>query len=272
MLANSYTTRRLLTTLTPLAHLQRAPYCGPVQSLAIPTSDGVSLDGVLLSRQRPDLLIISHGFASSQRSRGIVWLAEQLADRWDVLTFDWRGYGSSGGHATFGGDEALDFAAVLAYAREANYRSVGVIAESMGGLITLAALGAAAADATLPDRVATVGAPVDYGLTAGLRPHLIRHVAPKPWVRRFAPLLGFRMGPVNPPRPLDVVRNIRLPLMVIHGDQDTTVPVANAHHLREQVPHADLRIYEGVDHGVDTMRLQAPQRFLADLREHFSAM
>jgi pimeloyl-ACP methyl ester carboxylesterase len=264
-----YALRRLVAALTPVSHWQRAPYSGAVQLVRVRAADGVEIAATLFPRRRRDLLIVCHGFASSQRSVGIVWLAEALAGPWDVLTFDWRGYGASGGRASLGGGEALDLAAVVDYARARGYRRVGVIAESMGGLIALATLGSAG----LPvDRVATLAAPADYALTGGVRPHLVRHVAPRPALRPFAPLLGFRLGPLSLLRPLDVIGQIDLPLLLVHGATDTTVPLRNARLLHERAPNATLRIYPGVGHGVEAMRAQVPRTLLDDLRSHFALL
>jgi pimeloyl-ACP methyl ester carboxylesterase len=268
----TYASRRLAAALTPISHLQRAPYCGPIERLSIRAADGVEVAATLLPRGRPDLLVICHGFASCQRSVAIVWLAEALAGTWDVLTFDWRGYGLSGGNASFGGDEALDLAAVIEAARARSYRCVGVIGESMGGLISLATLGAARGTPLRADAIATLGAPADYALTGGLRPHLFRHVAPRRWASHLSPLLGFRLGGLNPARPLDVVGDIDAPLLLIHGDADAVVPLRNAELLAERAPQARLRVYRGVGHGVIAMRAQAPQALLDDLRAHFSTL
>lgn len=269
----TYAAQRLAALLTPVSYLQRAPYSGTTRALTIRTADEVELAATLLPRGQSSLLIFCHGFASNQQSVANVWLAEALAGPWDVLTFDWRGYGQSGGVATFGGAEALDLAAVLEYTRTLGYRRVGLIGESMGGLIVLATLGAALEDVlAFPDRVAVIGAPADYDLTAGPRPQLLRYVKEQAWVRPLTPLLGFRLGQPDPVRPLDVLNQLALPLLVVHGDKDRTVPVENAYHIKEEVPAATLRIYERVDHAVEAMRLQAPQQLLEDLRNHFAAM
>ncbi|MGB9634496.1 MAG: alpha/beta hydrolase, partial [Chloroflexaceae bacterium] len=159
-----YAAHRVAAELTPIPHLQRAPYSSPTEPRRIVTDDGVSLAATLWRRGAGRLVIICHGFAASQRTASIVWLAEHLAGPYDVLTFDWRGYGQSEGLATFGGAEARDLAAVLKAAREWGYQRVVVVAESMGGLITLASLGAASntADFPFPDAVATVSAPAAY--------------------------------------------------------------------------------------------------------------
>jgi pimeloyl-ACP methyl ester carboxylesterase len=263
-----YAAARLAATLSPAPFLERMPYSIHAEYLSIPTADGVSLGTTLLTRGRRSLVIVGHGFASTQQSRSVVWLAEQVAEHHDVLTFDWRGYGRSGGLATFGGHEAADLAAVIAWARDYGYQQVSVVAESMGGLITLAALGNAEEHFPLPDRIVTLSAPGDYALTGGHRPYLLRYVAPQRRARPIAPLLGFRMGEYRPPRPLDVVERIRVPWLLVHGTRDSTVPYRNAELLYEAAPHAALRRYEGADHAITGLRAYDAKRLLADLREH----
>ncbi len=264
-----YAARRVAAHFLPVPHLQRAPYSGATEALAITTADEVTIAATLLRRGSTTLVVICHGFGATQRASSIVWLAEALAGAYDVLTFDWRGYGGSGGLASLGGAEALDLTAVLGAARELGYSRVAVVAESMGGLITLATVGAAADDPAfpMPDAIAAVSAPADYELTAGLRPQLVKYVAPVSWMRPLAPLLGFRLGEVRLPRPLDVIERISLPLLLVHGDRDGTVPVRNAYLLNERKPEATLRIYPGVDHAIVGMRARSPQLFLGDLRE-----
>jgi pimeloyl-ACP methyl ester carboxylesterase len=263
-----YTAARLAATLSPAPYLERMPYSLRAEYLVIPTADGVSLGATLLTRGRRSVVTVGHGFASTQQSRSVVWLAEQLAERYDVLTFDWRGYGRSGGLATFGGHEVADLAAVIGWARSQGYAQVSVVAESMGGLITLAALGTADNTFPLPDRIVTLSAPGDYALTGGHRPYLLRYVAPNRRARPIAPLLGFRMGEFRPPRPLDVVARIHVPWLLVHGTRDFTVPYRNAELLHEAAPHAILRRYEGADHAITGLRTFDAKRLLVDLREH----
>lgn len=279
MQRDTYLFERLKAIIIP-PYWQCTPYSGPVEFVHIPTGDGIALGAALLSRSRPDVLIICHGVCSNQRSLAVLWLAEALVGPWDVLTFNWRGYITSGGRASFGGDEAHDLCAVLKWARIQGYRRVGVIGDSMGGLISLATLGDMARrkpqepdlQVIYPDRIATLAAPAEYRLTGWPRPFLMRFVAPFAWARPIASLLGFRLGPLKMGRPLDVVGHIDVPLLLTHGTNDGIVPVENVFHLQRRAPHARVRIYEGVEHGVDAMRLQIPQVLLNDLRAHFSAM
>jgi pimeloyl-ACP methyl ester carboxylesterase len=41
---------------------------------------------------------------------------------------------------------------------------------------------------------------------------------------------------------------VRAPVVVIHGNSDTVVPVAHAHHTAELVPNATLRVYDDLGH------------------------
>ena len=272
-----YTLRRMYNAML-LPYLQRTPHSGPTETITIQTSDGVVLAAMLLPRGQPDLLVICHGFAASKHYMGIVWLAEALVGEWDVLTFDWRGYGESGGRASLGGDEAHDLIAVLRYARERGYRHVGLIAESMGGLIALHTIGTAMQqglpypDFPYPERMATLAAPADFALTTGPRPLLVAHLAPQTWAHPVTRLMGFKMGRPNIARPLDVVSAIRIPLLVLHGDADTTVLVANAYAIKQCNPQARVKIYPGVDHGVTFMRSHVGRELVQDLTDFFHAM
>jgi pimeloyl-ACP methyl ester carboxylesterase len=84
--------------------------------------------------------------------------------------------------------------------------------------------------------------------------------------------MGYRSGAPKIPDLLGVVGHIRIPLMMLHGERDSIVPVRNAYRIHEHNPAADLRIYPRVGHGVEAMRAQLPQRLRADLRAHFSSM
>jgi len=264
-----YARRRLVAALTPVAHLQQVPYSVPAMPFRVTTTDDVAINGTLLARGRRSAVVVCHGFGSTHRSVPMVWLAEALHEYWDVLAFDWRGYGRSGGSSSMGGTEALDLQAVVSFARAQGYAQVGVVGESMGGLILLAAQGQAPG---LADVIATISAPADYTLAGWPRPQLMRHVAPREPLRPVARLLGFRLGALALPRPLDVVGAIGVPLLLIHGDADRTVPMANAYALHRRAPAAHLRIYAGIGHALVSMRAQAPKRLLDDLRAYFAML
>jgi pimeloyl-ACP methyl ester carboxylesterase len=266
-LQRTYTRGRLAAALNPVHHLHRTPFGLPAIPFAAITADKVTIRGTLLGPQHRHALVLGHGFASTHRSLHLVWLAEQLAERFAVLSFDWRGYGMSDGLASFGCDEAQDLAAVIAHARELGFARVGVVGESMGGMIALAAVGAGTAR---PDAMATISAPAAYDLTGWPRPHLLRHLLPQRWAAHIGPLLGFRMGTAAPARPIDVADAITLPLLLIHGTADTTVPYRNAVALQNAIPAATLSTFPGANHAVHGLRANDPRRLVEDLVNYFS--
>jgi pimeloyl-ACP methyl ester carboxylesterase len=119
---------------------------------ALDASDGVRLDARHFPAAGERLVILLHMYPANQTS----WFgfAEELQARGiDALTFDFRGYGMSGGEKDPGVAD-LDARAALAFARARGFERVVLIGASMGGT---AAIVVAADEAV--DGVATLSAP-----------------------------------------------------------------------------------------------------------------
>ena len=103
------------------------------------TSDGVELATRewLVEGQAHGVVVLVHGFAASKDDRNVVGLAERLGERnLDVLSYDARGHGESGGTCTLGDLEARDVAAAVALARSRGTPIV-LVGASMGGVAVL---------------------------------------------------------------------------------------------------------------------------------------
>jgi pimeloyl-ACP methyl ester carboxylesterase len=57
---------------------------------------------------------------------------DMLTDEFDVIIFDFRGHGKSGGRYTWSAKEGLDLDAVVGYAGSRGYKHIGVLAFSLG--------------------------------------------------------------------------------------------------------------------------------------------
>ena len=44
------------------------------------------------------------------------------------------------------------------------------------------------------------------------------------------------------------LENLKLPILVFHGNADINVPVSHAEFITSRVPHAEIKIFEGGDH------------------------
>lgn len=64
--------------------------------------------------------------------------------------------------------------------------------------------------------------------------------------------------------PLEVIRTLDLPLVIVHGQDDATIPVADAWLLARAAPHAELVVVPGAGHSdaVVVSALRAPLRRL----------
>jgi pimeloyl-ACP methyl ester carboxylesterase len=62
-----------------------------------------------------------------------------------------------------------------------------------------------------------------------------------------------------------ILKNIKIPVLVVNGTNDTIVPTINSYILQQFLPDAELVIYPDANHG---SHFQYPDRFLIDA-EHF---
>src|ERR1700728_2602003 len=97
----------------------------PVEDSRLLTSDGVELATRFWpSHGEPRaIVILVHGLSSTKDHPHVVGLAERLRARsLDVLSYDARGHGESGGLCTLGDLERNDVAAAVAHARRSHSR------------------------------------------------------------------------------------------------------------------------------------------------------
>src|SRR5262249_33963282 len=107
----------------------------------MPAPTLLTVDGVRLSARRwqsstpaPATVVIVHGFSASSKCPNVAGVAEALfEDGFDVLTYDARGHGTSGGESTLGDHEQHDVAAAVEFARE-HTPDVVLVGASMGAI------------------------------------------------------------------------------------------------------------------------------------------
>jgi pimeloyl-ACP methyl ester carboxylesterase len=184
------------------------------------TLDGLALAGHrrLFESARAAVVLV-HGFNASSSCPNVVELAEAIhADGLDVVTYDARGHGGSGGESTLGDRERHDVAAAVAKARERT-PAVVLVGASMGAI---AALRYAATDPEIAGVIA-LSCPsawrVPRSARGGLAALMTRTPPGRALIRR---LTGVRVAAkwTNPAPPIDLVREIRSPITFVHGGDD----------------------------------------------------
>ena len=221
----------------------------PFEEVAIATPDGLRLSGWWLPQEAPKGIVITcHGHTGRKDDMlGIATRSWRAG--YAVLLFDFRGRGGSDPWPnSLISREVDDLLAAVAYANQrAPLAAIGVVGFSMGAAVTLLAaareplIAAVVADSSFT----AVSDVVADGVwrTLGLPPELLLSLAEELAARRH----GYRFRQA---RPIDAVGQIApRPLLIIHGSEDTVVPVAHGHALFAAAGEPkQLWICQGVEH------------------------
>jgi uncharacterized protein len=200
-------------------------------------------------------LVVCHGFPTGPRggpSSASTYpeLAERLAREtgWAVLTFNFRGTGTSEGDFSLDGWLADLGHAVDVLSERHDVGGVWLAGSSTGGSLAIVL----AAEDERVRGVATLAAPASFAEWAANPARLlgdaralgiIRHSEYPPDVGEW----GRRFGEVSPMA--SAAKLAPRPLLLIHGDQDEVVPLSDARGLYEAAyGTADLRVVAGAGH------------------------
>ncbi len=230
------------------------------------------------------VIVMAHGLSGTRRDR-LGAFAERFTDAgFAALVFDHRGFGDSGGEPDLfePARQLQDWRAAIAYARtrpDIDARRVVTFGSSMGGGNALAAaaedprIAAAISQVPFLDIVAqayrgplsvrlrTLLTAVRGGyLPAVGQPHEPafinapdsengwRHVVATGEDSRWRNRVSARWLLGRPFRPARAARDLHCPWLVCIGEQDQVAAPGPAIRAARRAPHAELRLYPGVDH------------------------
>jgi alpha-beta hydrolase superfamily lysophospholipase len=224
---------RRVALLLPLLAACTRPLIGPMpgashhvsgSAFSFQTSDNITLSAYVLPAVPPvrGTVLLLHGFASDGSAFAARAAALSRAG-YHAVAWDSRGHGRSGGYCTFGARERDDVSDLLDVLEASGLaaRPRLLYGFSMGGAI---AIRAAVTDRRIDGVIAL--APYATALLA------IRRAARGAPPRELARLLtraertaGFHAAEV---RPIDDVRRLRVPLLVVAGTRDRRAPLAES--------------------------------------------
>jgi pimeloyl-ACP methyl ester carboxylesterase len=213
-------------------------------------------------------ILLLHGWSGSSVP-DLVEYGPFLRRTASVLGLDFRGHGGSDpSPATFGLREVEDVAGALTWLGERGIDRVALVGSSMGGITALASVAVlgdgslASADAD-PDAPALVAPPRRPRIVAVVADSVPPEIAVSVGSRLRGPASRFVAGRLldaaarelgGDPRDTEPIRVVGLldgtPLMLISGEADRTVPIADARRLAAAAPPGAIHlVIPGADHG-----------------------
>ena len=221
--------------------------------------DGIQLNAVLEKPEGVDscpLVILLHGFTSAMdRPHNLMAAAAMREAGFATLRFDLYGHGTSGGefrkHTLW--KWISNTMAVIDHCRELGYTEVYLSGHSQGGLVAALVAGMEA------DRI--------RGLILRAPAFMI------PQCARDGNLLGQRIDPDHIPDSLPTIKGLTLdgnyvriaqtirvedaadrfrnPVLILHGDEDDTVPLADSRRMAQLYRNCELTVIAGETHHFD---------------------
>lgn len=204
----------------------------PYESLVLQAADGVRLAGWRLAPPSPKgVVLVQHGYGTC-RADPLALTALLYRGGYAVVSVDFRGHGESGGVCTFGKGERLDVRAVLAaIAQDPRLQTlpVGYLGISMGAAVGILT-------AAEEPRIRAVVSDSSYarlGPMVARYQRMMYHLPEVPFGWLSARCLALELR--TPLARLDPVRAVgRIaprPLLIIHGEQDASIPAGQAREL-----------------------------------------
>lgn len=200
------------------------------RELALETGDGERLHGWWIARQTDSLghLLLCHGNAGNVGDR-VLHAALLTAGGFDVLLFDYRGYGRSSGRPSEQGTYRDARAALRCLLEQPNVDPARVfyLGESLGGAVAL--------------DLALERPPAGLVLLSAFTS--VRELG-----RLHYPFLPTSLIPDAYPT-VRRIHELRAPLLVLHGDRDEIVPLSQGRALFDAAPGPKhMHVFTGLGH------------------------
>jgi len=210
------------------------------RDLALETEDGERLHGWWIAGRTASLghLLLCHGNAGNVGDR-VLHAALLTAGGFDVLLFDYRGYGRSSGRPSEEGSYRDARAALRCLLEQptVDLGRVFYLGESLGGAVAL--------------DLALEHPPAGLVLLSAFTG--VRELA-----RLHYPLLPTSIIPDAYPT-VRRIHELRAPLLVLHGDRDEVVPLSQGRALFEAAPGPKhMHVFTGLGHN-DLIQVAGPE-------------
>jgi pimeloyl-ACP methyl ester carboxylesterase len=204
--------------------------------------EGITLRGWMFPAVNPrGTVIFLHG-RNGDRADGVMVAERLVPEGWDVLVYDERAHGESGGeYSTFGYWERRDLSRVIDYLHADRVVVMGV---SLGGAVAIQG----AADDPRIAEVISVSA--FASMREVVRDRVPAFLAPLSLPPAFHEAEALARMEVDGADTVAAARRVRVPTLLLHGAVDRVVPPAQAREIEAALagPKA-LWLIDGAGHG-----------------------
>ena len=228
----------------------------PCENVYITSHDGLKLRARLyMQNENAPFVLAMHGYRSTPMLDFSGGAPLVLKLGFNLLMPDQRACGESeGGIISFGHNESIDTLGWIKYinSRWGEDRSIVLMGISLGASTVIMAAGRG-----VPKNVKCVVADCPYSSTKRIVMKVMRdkHVPAKfvyPITRAATRILG-GFDP-NTVEPMEYARNIKIPLLLIHGEGDGFVPTYMSREIYDAVPNATLHTFPEAAHAMSYMK------------------
>ena len=167
-----------------------------------------------------EVVIVAPGWCMTKDSNAFAGISEMFAKHFDVISFDFRGHGNSGGMYTFTAKELMDMDSVVRFARKNGYKKIYLAGFSLGAAVSLIYT----SKSKFINKVIAVSAPTDFDKIENQmwKKEAWGETFKKFELDRFASIRPYPI-PLNKIKPIDIVDKIKVPTLFVAGEKDPTV-------------------------------------------------
>jgi len=189
--------------------------------ITLKTSDNVIIKANHYNNNKDTIIVIALGWCMTKDSNAFKQIAEFFSNYYDIISFDFRGHGKSGGFYTFGAKEIKDLDCIINYLK--NYNNIYLMGYSLGAMVILNYM-AKYADNNKISKAIAVSAPSDF---SKIENQMYKIEA---WGETFKKFELIRFLTIRPSiiphkkiKPIDVIEKVKVPTLFIAGKLDPTV-------------------------------------------------
>lgn len=214
------------------------------EDVTFETSDGLKLKGWFLPGDKSnDTIIVMHGYPTNKAD--VLPFSMFLLKKFNVFLFDFRSFGQSeGSYTTAGYKEVKDLDAAVEYLKSRkDVENIGALGFSLGASVAIM---------NKNNDVKAIVADSAYSNLNNMIESMYRNFYflkhPFVYMTGIYGKIFFGIDPKDI-SPAAAIKNIGKPVLIIHGNKDSQIPVNEAHILHDANKDTKLWIVENADHG-----------------------